>query len=245
MNEETMTRMRDMKLTGMLGAWGEQHANPKLAELSFDERLATLVDAEWLHRHNRRISRHLKEAKLKLASACLEELDYDDERELDKPLIRELATCRWVSAHHNIAITGATGCGKTFLACALAQHAIRKRFRAIYRRTSRLLDELALARADGTYARVLARLARVDILILDDWGMVPVDDHSRRDLNELLEDRYGERSTIVTSQLPIALWHDQIGDPTTADAICDRLLARCHRIVLKGPSRRKEIPTAN
>ena len=137
-------------------------------------------------------------------------------------------------------ITGPTGTGKTYVACALAQQACRKGFRALYRRVPRLFDELTLARADGTYARLLARLARVDVLVIDDWGLAPLRDQERRDLLEILEDRYGTRSTIITSQLAREHWHDYLGDPTVADAICDRLLHNAHRIVLKGPSRRKE-----
>jgi DNA replication protein DnaC len=155
-------------------------------------------------------------------------------------VIRQLATCSWIENHQSIVITGATGVGKTYLACALAQHAIRKNYRAAYRRLSRLFDELALARADGSYVRLLAQLARTDVLVLDDWGMTPIREAERRDLNEIMEDRWGNRSTIVTSQIPVANWHDHIGDPTTADAVCDRILNNAQRIVLKGPSRRKQ-----
>jgi len=245
MKEQTMERLREMKMPGLLAAWNEQQQNPDFANISFDERLGMIVDAEWLDRNNRRVARHMRAAKLKLSSACLEELDYDRNRELDKAMIRNLATCTWVKNHLSVVITGATGVGKTFLACALAQHAIRKRYRAIYRRTSRLLDELGLARADGSYVRALARFARADVLVLDDWGMVEIGAQERRDLNELFEDRYGERATIITSQLPVDHWHDHIGDPTTADAICDRLLSKSHRIMLKDPSRRKEIKPVN
>lgn len=241
MNQQTMDKLREMKLNGLAAAWLDQQARPDHAGLGFDERFGLLVDAEWMTRQNARLKRNLKEAHLKLGSACLEDLDYDERRELDKPLIRQLATCSWVAQHQNIVITGATGTGKSFLACAFAQHALRRRYRAIYRRTSRLFDELALARADGTYARLLAKLARVDVLILDDWAMTPLGLAERRDMSELMEDRYGERSTILTSQRPPELWHDQIGDPTTADAICDRMLSQCHRLMLKGPSRRKEV----
>lgn len=241
MNQQTMDKLKEMRLNGLAAAWLEQQSRPDYAGLGFDERLGLLVDSEWMSRQNARLKRNLKEARLKLGSACLEDLDYDDRRELDKPLIRQLATCNWVVQHQNIAITGPTGTGKSFLACAFAQHALRRRYRAIYRRTSRLFDELALARADGTYARLLAKLARVDVLILDDWAMTPLGPTERRDMSELMEDRFGERSTILTSQLPPELWHDQIGDPTTADAICDRMLSQCHRLMLKGPSRRKEV----
>ena len=240
MNQQTIDKLKELKLHGLAAAWVEQQTLTDYAGLGFDERLGLLVDAEWLTRNNVRLKRNVKEAHLKLDSACLEDLDYDDRRVIDKPLIRQLATCQWVAEHQNITITGATGVGKTFIACALAQHALRRRYRAIYRRASRLFDELALARADSTYARLLARLARVDVLVLDDWGMAPLSPAERRDMSELMEDRYGEHSTILTSQRSPELWHDQIGDPTIADAICDRILSNCHRIVLKGPSPRKE-----
>ena len=155
-------------------------------------------------------------------------------------MIRQLASCRWVEEHHNVILVGPTGVGKSFVACALAHQACRKGYRAFYRRASRLFHELLLARADGTYVRVLTKLARLDVLVIDDWGLAPVQEQERRDLLEILEDRYGTRSTIVTSQLPPAQWHEHIGDATLADAICDRLLHNAHRLVLKGPSRRKE-----
>jgi len=243
LNQQTIDKLKELKLHGLAAAWTQQQTQTELTGLGFDERLGLLVDAEWLTRNNARLKRNIKEAHLKLDSACLEDLDYDDRRVIDKPMIRQLATCQWVAQHQNITITGATGVGKTFVACALAQHALRRRYRAIYRRTSRLFDELALARADGTYARLLVRLARVDVLILDDWGMAPLGPAERRDMSELMEDRYGERSTILASQRSPELWHDHIGDPTLADAICDRILSNCHRIVLKGPSRRKEVPS--
>ena len=204
------------------------------------ERLGLLVDAEWSARHNKRLARNLREAKLKFPNACIEDVDFPPRRQLDKTVVRQLATCKWIENHQSIVITGATGVGKTYLACALAQHAIRKNYRAAYRRLSRLFDELALARADGSYVRLLAQLARTDVLVLDDWGMTPIREAERRDLNEIMEDRWGNRSTIVTSQIPVAKWHDHIGDPTTADAVCDRILNNAQRIVLKGPSRRKQ-----
>jgi DNA replication protein DnaC len=159
MHQQTIEKLREMKLHGLAAAWQEQQARADVAGLDFDERFGLLIDAEWMTRINARLQRNLKEAHLKFSGACLEDLDHDDRRHIDKNLIRQLATCQWVTAHQNIAITGMTGTGKTFLACALAQHALRRRYRAIYRRTSRLFDELALARADGTYARLLARLA--------------------------------------------------------------------------------------
>jgi len=240
LNEPTLDKLKAMRLDTLAAAWLEQHKRPDLAKLAFDERLALLVDAEWLHRENARLGRALKEAKLRLGQACVEDIDYPARRELDKAVVRQLTTCRWVTEFQNVVITGATGTGKTYLACALAHQACRKGHRAIYRRASRLTDELTLARADGSYARALARLARVDVLVIDDWGHAPMRDQERRDLVEVLDDRHGLRSTIMTSQLPVAKWHDHIGDPTNADAICDRVLHNAHRLVLKGPSRRKE-----
>jgi DNA replication protein DnaC len=236
----TLDKLQALKLPALATAWQEQQHNAELAALSFDERLGLLVEAEWLARENKRLARALQEAKLKLPHACIEAIDYPARRELDKAVIRQLATCRWVVEHQAVLITGATGTGKSFVACALAHQACRRGHRAYYRRASRLFDDLRLARADGTYARLLAKLARLDVLVVDDWALTPLQDHERRDFLEILEDRSGSRATIVTSQLPPAQWHDYVGEPTLADAICDRLLHNTHRIVLKGPSRRKE-----
>ena len=240
LNEPTLDKLKELRLGAFAEAWLAQQADPESASLGFDERLGLLVDAEWSARHNKRLARNLREAKLKFPNACIEDIDFPPRRQLDKTVVRQLATCKWIENHQSIVITGATGVGKTYLACALAQHAIRKNYRAAYRRLSRLFDELALARADGSYVRLLAQLARTDVLVLDDWGMTPIREAERRDLNEIMEDRWGNRSTIVTSQIPVAKWHDHIGDPTTADAVCDRILNNAQRIVLKGPSRRKQ-----
>jgi DNA replication protein DnaC len=176
-----------------------------------------------------------------MSQACIENIDYPAKRELDRAVIRQLASCRWVQEHQAVLITGLTGTGKTYVACALAQQACKMGFRALYRRAPRLFDELRLAHADGSYVRLLSRLARADVLVIDDFAIAPVTDIARRDLLELFEDRYGNRSTIVTSQLDPSDWHDYLADPTLADAICDRIVHNAHRLVLKGPSRRKEM----
>jgi DNA replication protein DnaC len=245
LNEPTMHKLLQLRLTAFGAAWTEQQKNPEVNKLSFDERLGMLVDAEHLARENARVARCLREAKLRMSAACVEDIDYPPKRELEKSVVRQLSNCRWVAEHQNVLITGATGTGKTYVACALAQQACRKGYRAIYRRTPRLFEELSLAHADGTYPRLLARLAKVEVLVLDDWGHAPLNERERRDLLEIIDDRHGNRSTIVTSQLDSKLWHDQLGDPTIADAVCDRLLHNAHRLMLKGPSRRKEEAAAH
>lgn len=236
----TLEKLHALRLPAFATTWEAQHADPTIASLGFDERLALLVDAEWLARENKRLATALREAKLRLSQACVEDIDYAPRRELDRALLRQLATGRWIAEHHTVLITGATGTGKTYLACALAQQACRHGYRALYRRVPRLCEELTLAHADGSYLRLLARFARVDILVLDDWGLSTLRDQDRRDLLEILEDRTATRATIVTSQLPPSKWHEYLADPTLADAICDRLLHPAYRLMLKGPSRRKE-----
>jgi DNA replication protein DnaC len=240
LNEPTLEKLRELRLNALAENWCEQRKDPKMTGLDFDERFGLLVDAEWLDRQNKRLARNLREAKLRLSDACIEGIDYPARRKLDKAVIRGLASCTWIHEHHNVVITGPTGVGKTYIACALAQQACRKGYRALYRRVPRIFDEILLARADGTYPRWLAKVARFDVVVLDDWGLVPLAESERRDLLEIMEDRYGNRSTILTSQMPVAQWHDQVGDPTIADAFCDRLLHNAHRIELHGPSRRQE-----
>jgi DNA replication protein DnaC len=239
LSEPTREKLMELRLRGMAGAWSAQQADPQSAQLAFDERFGLLVDAEWMERHNKRLARALREAQLRIRQACIEDLQASAPRGLEKALVRQLATCEWIHSHQNLVITGACGVGKTYVACALAHQACRKGYRSLYRRVPRLFEELLLARADGSYARLLARIARFDVLVLDDWGLTPLDDLQRRDLLEIFEDRYGQRSTIVLSQLPTERWHDHIGEPTIADAICDRLLHNAHRLKLRGPSRRR------
>lgn len=238
--EPTADKLRALKLFAMITAWMAQRQDPSMAELSFDERLALLVDAETLARDNKRLARLLRAAKLRIPGACLEDLDLNAKRGLDRPLIRSLSSGRWVLDHQNILITGMTGVGKSFLACALGQLACRQGHKVLYKRVPRLFEELTLSHADGTYVRLLNRLAKIDVLVLDDWGLAPMTDQQRRDILEILEDRHGARSTVVTSQVPVENWHDYIAHPTIADAVLDRLVHNAHRIKMKGPSRRKE-----
>jgi DNA replication protein DnaC len=240
--EPTVEKLKSLRLDAMASTWAEQIRSAEVSKLTFDERFGLLVDAEWLHRENKRMARLLSEAKLKISQACVEDIDYAAARDLDRAVVRSLATCRWVTEHTNVVISGATGVGKTYLACALAQQACRKGYRAFYRRAPRLFHELALARADGSYVRALGKLARFDVLVIDDFALAPLSDTERNDLLELLDDRCESRSTIVTSQLPPTKWHEYLHDPSVADAICDRVLHNAHKIVLKGPSRRKEKP---
>lgn len=238
LNEPTLEKLYAMRLRVMAETWQQQHRDPKMAKVSFDERFAYIVDAEHLARKNRALDRRMKAAKLRNSQACIEGLEYSSKRNLDRAAIRQLSTCRWIEEHLHVIIQGPTGVGKTYLACALAHQACRQGYRTVYRRVPRLFDELYLARADGSLPRLLAKYSRVDLLVLDDWGIVPLRDEHRLGMLEILEDRDGLKSTIVTAQLPPEKWHDQIGDPTVAEAILDRLVHRAHILKLKGPSRR-------
>lgn len=238
LNHPTLDKLQALKFIGMAKALTEQMALPDIDELSFEERLGLLVDREMTEREDRRLKTRLRQAKLK-QSACIEDIDYRQPRGLDKSLIRDLSQCQWISRHLNLLITGPTGVGKTWIACALANKACREGYTAHYVRLPRLLQELPIAKGDGTYPTLLSRLAKLDVLILDDWGLIKLVAEQRRDLLEILEDRHDSKSTIVTSQLPLDKWHQIIGDPTLADAILDRLVHNAYKIDLKGESMRK------
>lgn len=234
----TLDKLQTLKFTGMVAALADQINMPDIEDLAFEERLGLLVDREITERENRRLMNRLRRARLR-HNAALEDIDYQNPRGLDKALIQSLAACQWAKEHLNILITGPTGVGKTWLACALAHKACREGYTAQYIRLTRLLRELMIAKGDGRYPKLLASLAKVDVLILDDWGLMKLSAENRRDLLEVLEDRHGVRSTIATSQLPIDEWHNVIGDPTLADAILDRLVHNAYKINIRGESMRK------
>jgi len=238
LNHPTLDKLETLRFNGMAKALTEQMAVPDIEELSFEERLGLLVDREMTEREDRRLKTRLRQAKLR-QTACVEDIDYRQPRGLDKSLLLDLAGCQWIKRHLNIMITGPTGVGKTWIACALAQKACREGYKALYLRLPKLLQELPIAKGDGTYIKLLTQLAKIDVLILDDWGLSKLMAEQRRDLLEILEDRYDSRSTIVTSQLPLDKWHDIIGDPTLADAILDRLVHNAYKINLRGESMRK------
>lgn len=239
LKQPTIDKLYELRLFGMAKALEEQDASLKYERLDFLDRLALLVDRESAERDTNRLRLRLKQAKLRL-TATVEDVDFRHPRGLDKSLVLALAGCRWIREHHNVIITGPTGVGKSYLACALAHKACREGFRALYLRAPRLFDDLALAKADGRYRRVLAAYARIDLLVIDDWGLASLTEEQRRDVLEILEDRHDLRSTLVASQLPIEKWHKVIGDPTLGDAILDRLVHNAHKLTLKGDSLRKK-----
>jgi DNA replication protein DnaC len=240
LNQPTVEKLQALRLRTMAEAWATQQKDAAVGALSFDERFALLVDAEYLARDNRRLARLLKDAELRIPNACLEDVDVSAARGTDRGMLRQLGTCAWIGEHLNVLVSGATGVGKSYLASALGQAACRRGLRVLYRRVPRLFDEIALARSDGSYARLLAKLAKADLLVLDDLGLGTPTEAHRHDLLEVLEDRYGKSSTVVTSQLPVPKWHEWIGDPTVADAVLDRLVHNAYKMELKGPSKRKE-----
>ena len=238
----TLDKLQALKFTGMAAGLADQLAMPDIEELSFEERLGLLIAREITERENRQLGNRLRRAKLR-HKAALEDLDYHVPRGLDKALIHSLAGCQWVKEHLNILITGPTGVGKTWLACALAHKACREGYTVQYIRLTRLMREMVISKGDGRYAKLLSALAKVDVLVLDDWGQLKLSAESRRDLLEVLEDRHGNRATIATSQLPVEEWHAVIGDPTLADAILDRLVHNAYKINLRGESMRKRRTT--
>jgi DNA replication protein DnaC len=239
--QQTIDLMHTLRLTGMAQALDEQRGIPDIASLEFEERLALLLEREKLARDDRRLARLLQLARLRHA-ACVEDVNFRVKRGLDRSLFLRLANSDWIRQHDVVLLVGPTGTGKSWLACALGHAACRHGHTVRYLRLPRLLGELALARGDGSYGRVLQHLAKADLVILDDWGLAPLGDRERRDLLELIEDRSGRRATLITSQVPIEHWHDLVGDATFGDAILDRLVHHAHRITLTGGSLRKLQP---
>ncbi len=238
LTQPTLDRMNAMKMFFMVDAFQRQLATTQSSALSFEERLGLLIDAEWSGREQRKLDQRLRTARLR-HSASLEDVDFKAHRGLSRDLVLALGRGDWLRERQNLLITGPTGVGKSYLACAFAERACRSGFTALYLRAPRLYQELAVSRGDGSYGRLLARLTRTQLLIIDDWGLAPLKDQERRDLLEVVEDRYERASTLITSQLPVKAWHEVIGDATLADAICDRLVHCAHHLELKGPSLRE------
>lgn len=239
LQQPTIEKLLAMRMQGMADALKAQEQDPAMRELSFLERLAMLVDQQWNWRENQALQRRLKAAKLR-ANTCVEDIDYRASRGLDKSVMRALTQeSAWVAQHENIFVLGPTGIGKSYIASALAQKACRDGYSVLSTRAAALFRDLHLARADGSLRSLLARLARIDVLVIDDWAMAPFTEAERRDFWEICEDRYQTRSMILTSQLPVSKWHEQIGDPTLADGILDRIVHNAHRIEMRGDSMRK------
>lgn len=239
LTQQTLDKLHTMKLHGLADAFRVQLETTEASQLSFEERFALLVDQQWLWKENRALERRLRAAHLK-ERGVIEDVDYHHPRGLDRKLVRTLSSSEWVRQHQSVLLLGPTGIGKTWLACALAQKACRDGFSVLHKRTSELFRELAVAHADGRIGQMLLRLSRIDVLLLDDFAMAPLKDAERRDFLEICDDRYQRRAMILTSQMPVAHWHEQIGDPSIADSILDRLIHNAYRIELKGESLRKK-----
>jgi DNA replication protein DnaC len=238
LRQETLEKMNGMKLFGMVESFETQLSSSEYAELSFDERVGLMVDTEWTAREQRKLTRRLRGAKLRYP-ASLENINFRAPRGLNRQQVLSLGSCGWIAEHQNLLISGPTGIGKSFLACAFVERACRRGFTGCYVRAPRLIHELAVARGDGSYGRLLTRLAKLDLLAIDDWLLHPLKESERRDLMEVIEDRAERGSTLIASQIPVKNWHGAIGDHNQADAICVRLLHRAHRIALKGASLRQ------
>ena len=237
--EQTMDKLYAMKLNGMAEAWDEQRQQPHSADLSFDDRLTLLVERQWIWKENRALATRLQFARLKQA-ACLEDVDFRHPRGLKRAVVDQLASCDWIRHRRHCLITGPSGVGKSYLACALAHKACREGFRALYYYLPKLFRELAQAQADGSLTRLLKKLARVDLLAIDDWGLTPLKPDQYRLFLEILDDRQGTGAVLITSQYPVNTWHELIGDPTVGDAILDRLVHSAYKLELKGDSLRKK-----
>lgn len=239
LTQQTVSQLKALKLDGMARAFEEQLGLTASSSLSFEERFGIVVDRELAWRDTRRLERLLKAAKLKNPQACVEDIEFRQSRGIDQRMIATLASGDWVRHAQNLILTGPTGAGKTWIACAFGQQACRQGFSVFYVRVGRLFEELKIAHGDGSFSRRLAQLAKVDVLLLDDWGLQDLDQGARNDLLEVLDDRVGARSTVITSQLPLEHWHAWLQDPTLADAILDRLVHQAHKLPLKGESMRK------
>lgn len=239
MNATTLEKMRTMKFFGMFRAFKTSLESGKQENYTADEMIANLIEAEWDDRQNRNIDRHLKNARFRY-KAALEELHYHTGRNIDKNLIMRFAGCQFISKHENILITGSTGIGKSYIASALGHQACSLGYRVVYHNTAKLFGKLKMAKADGSYIKEVAKIERQHLLILDDFGIQPLDAPSRAALMEIIEDRHGKSATIITSQVPVSKWHDIIGEKTVADAILDRIIHEAHRLDLKGESLRKK-----
>jgi len=235
----TLEKLTTMRFTGMAAALEEQMQMDGHLDMTFEERLGLLLDREQAVRETRRLKTRLRKAKLR-QQASVEDIDFRHPRGLDKSLVVRLADCEWIKKRNNLIITGPTGVGKSYLACAFAEKACREGFSALYLRTTKLFEDLSLAKGDGRYLKLLTSYAKTDLLVLDDYGLLELNQEQRHDLLEILEDRHGLKSTLVTSQLPVEHWHEQIGDPTLADAILDRLVHSAHKLKLEGDSMRKK-----
>jgi DNA replication protein DnaC len=237
MREQTFERLYSLKLHGIAQALQEQLKDTATASLSFEERFARLVEAQWLWRENRAVTTRLRKARLKMP-ASMEDINYRHQRHLDKSMMRSLASCDWVKQHHNVTISGASGIGKTYLCCALLEQACRRGYTAYYASAPKFFRQLAIGYADGSFDRILSKLARIDVLGIDDWGLTPLSEMERRHFLEVMDDRGGSRSTVITSQFPVESWHDRVGSPTLADAVMERILSNSYRLSLAGETMR-------